>query len=286
MNTYNNNNPARRKNIYPPPPIIRPPDPALWQNCVLDRSEECTPVFIERYTGPRQSPFWTKHDFWEMTAVFSGDGRLESDAASFILRPQTVCLTPPGIRHREQTDETMDTVWIGMRGTKPDLLAARTILTVNSEALTRQMEQVWMSGQQPAPAVGAELDAAAAGLLARFLRRASDSGADGPADHVERAIRIMVERFAEHVSIPELARTVGCSEGYFQRAFRRRTGKTPVAFLNDMRLRQACHLLTHTSLSVKEIAERTGFSSQNYLTRLFRRRLGVCPISCRQGGVT
>lgn len=258
-------------------------NPALWKDSPLGRSSECTPLFIERYVGPRQYPHCTSHDFWDLTAVISGHGWLETHEA-LSMRPSSVYLIPPGISHREKSDDILDTLWIGLRGTRLNRLDAGTILNVHDVSLVRQIEQLWMFAQKTMEPIGPELDAALAGVVARFLRLVANGNAEGPADHIDRAIRIMMERIVEPISIRQLATQVGCSEGYFQRTFRHRTGKTPVAFLTNLRLQQACHLLNHTRLTMGEIAERTGFSSLYYFSRLFHRHIGMCPTRYREAG--
>ena len=55
------------------------------------------------------------------------------------------------------------------------------------------------------------------------------------------------------------------------------TDTTPVAFIRSVRLRRAAALLQEGTLTVNEIAERTGFSSPSYFTKCFKKEFGVLP---------
>lgn len=52
---------------------------------------------------------------------------------------------------------------------------------------------------------------------------------------------------------------------------------TPVTFIRKIRLQQAAKLLKEGTLSVNEIAERTGFSSPSYFTKCFKKEFGMLP---------
>ena len=100
-------------------------------------------------------------------------------------------------------------------------------------------------------------------------------------DILNDMIRHMHENLSHPLRVADLARRAGCSEGYFSRIFRRRTGQSVIEFLNGLRVQQAAHLLEHTGLTAREIAERVGFCSPSYFNRIFRQRTGMAPQAYR-----
>jgi AraC family transcriptional regulator len=85
------------------------------------------------------------------------------------------------------------------------------------------------------------------------------------------------------LSVKAMAQLLGLSEGYFIRAFKTATGKSPHAYLIDRRLAKARALMRDSSASLSDIALTCGFNSQAHMTTAFRQRLGVSPAQLRRG---
>ena len=79
------------------------------------------------------------------------------------------------------------------------------------------------------------------------------------------------------ITIAELAQQFGMSERNFSRRFKAAIGKTPVSYLQEIRLGMAQDLLQSSNLSVSEIAERVGYSDVSHFAQLFRRNLSMTP---------
>lgn len=88
---------------------------------------------------------------------------------------------------------------------------------------------------------------------------------------------------AEPLGVQAMAQLLGLSEGYFTRAFKSATGKSPHAYLIDRRLSKARALMRDTPAALAAIALACGFSSQAHMTTVFRQRLGVSPAQLRRG---
>ena len=78
---------------------------------------------------------------------------------------------------------------------------------------------------------------------------------------------------AEPFALAHVARAVGSSERTLQRRIRAVLGKPPVAFVQDLRLERAVHLLRVTQRSVDHIAGAVGYGDGSTLRTLLRRRL-------------
>ncbi|MBJ8194228.1 helix-turn-helix transcriptional regulator, partial [Bacillus cereus] len=57
-----------------------------------------------------------------------------------------------------------------------------------------------------------------------------------------------------------------------------------VTLVTRARIRKAVQLLDSTTLSIYDIAERTGYDSQHYFSTAFKKTMGVSPVQYRKGG--
>ncbi|HEY0475890.1 MAG TPA: helix-turn-helix domain-containing protein [Kofleriaceae bacterium] len=89
---------------------------------------------------------------------------------------------------------------------------------------------------------------------------------------------------AEPFALASAARAVGSSERTLQRRIRAVLGKPPVAFVQDLRLERAVHLLRVTQGSVDEIAGAVGYGDGSTLRTLLRRRLRIGVRELRRAG--
>lgn len=94
---------------------------------------------------------------------------------------------------------------------------------------------------------------------------------------LEPAIRHFERHFAEHISIPALARLVGMSETHFRRCFNDAVGCTPLKYLTTMRINAARELLEKTNRTIADIAQETGFSDHAHFIRTFRALRNMSP---------
>ena len=76
----------------------------------------------------------------------------------------------------------------------------------------------------------------------------------------------------------EIAQKFNYHPYHVSRLMKAHTSKTLRDYIIDYRLRMAKNYLITTSLSVTEIAEKTGFASYTYFIKIFRERTGVSPL--------
>jgi transcriptional regulator GlxA family with amidase domain len=81
---------------------------------------------------------------------------------------------------------------------------------------------------------------------------------------------------ARPLTLDRLADHAGMSLRSFARHYRQRTGRTPAATVEILRLEKAQELL-ETGTSVESAARKCGFGSPETMRRVFQRRLGIGP---------
>jgi AraC family transcriptional regulator len=96
------------------------------------------------------------------------------------------------------------------------------------------------------------------------------------------AMEMLDSNLDGNLPVAELAQACGLSRGYFIRAFRDETGKTPHQWLLCRRLDRARTLLSCSQMSLADIALACGFADQSHFTRLFSRVIGQPPGTWRR----
>ncbi|BBY07256.1 helix-turn-helix transcriptional regulator [Mycobacterium noviomagense] len=94
---------------------------------------------------------------------------------------------------------------------------------------------------------------------------------------------VIERRYAEPLSLRDVAREIGMTPGHLTTLVRRRTGRTVQEWIIQRRMTEARKLLAETDLSVSEIARRIGVFDPAYFSRLFRRTHATSPRSWRGG---
>lgn len=101
---------------------------------------------------------------------------------------------------------------------------------------------------------------------------------------VYRTLRLITHQLEDPgLNTRVIAAQVGCSPAYLSALFHRETGETLVRHIHQERLRKARYLLSHSEMSIKEVAVTCGFGSADYFGRLFRRSTGMTPRQFREG---
>lgn len=102
-----------------------------------------------------------------------------------------------------------------------------------------------------------------------------------PERHLLRARDLADRRYADPLTVDDLAAAAGLSRAHFSREFRRAFGVSPHAYLLTRRLERAASLLRHTDHSVAEICVAVGLSSVGSFTTSFTRTYGRSPTAYR-----
>jgi transcriptional regulator GlxA family with amidase domain len=97
------------------------------------------------------------------------------------------------------------------------------------------------------------------------------------ARHLLRAKDLVDARYAEPLTVEDLARAAGLSRAHFSREFRNAFGESPHAYLLTRRLERAAALLRMTDRSIADICFSVGLQSVGSFTTSFTRTFGASP---------
>lgn len=126
-----------------------------------------------------------------------------------------------------------------------------------------------------------------AGIL-KLLSEASARGKATPRQKLTKASRTLQpvieyinKNFASLDGINEIAAECFLNKSYLCRLFKKETGMTLTQYINNVRIQQACGLISDTELDMTEIALRCGFSSAPYFSSVFKAEVKCTPSEFR-----
>jgi AraC family transcriptional activator FtrA len=106
-------------------------------------------------------------------------------------------------------------------------------------------------------------------------RRHTDAEVQALQQHLEA-------KFAQPMTLDALAERVHLSVRTLQRRFLAATGKTPMQYLQTVRIERSKDLLATTRLPVPEVAAQVGYQDRVAFGRLFKKMVGMTPAAYRQ----
>jgi len=251
--------------------------------------------------GERRYPYhlpWRQLPDGLIERPLGGSWNLEiEEQSAAIVHSGEVLVIPRGVRHRMSMLGTrvMHTAWMmvgydGLAG--KDLLAAARIPLVLPRSTGTRLAALMAAVRQLAPATHhGDLAALARLYVAGFqvfeilLQSAQVRNlapVDPDLDRLLPVLRYVETNLEKPLSTRDLARQAYLSSSRFYTVFKRVFGITPMAYVQDVRLRLAQRLLITTTRPIGEIAMMVGFASPYYFSRTFHRYCRTTPTSFRE----
>lgn len=98
---------------------------------------------------------------------------------------------------------------------------------------------------------------------------------------IEKSVHTIRQNISYHIDFKELTQLFNISYSQFRKIFKKETGLSPQQYLINERIECAKRLLVNTELTLKEIAEKSGFNSIHYFSRIFKQKTGQSPSTKR-----
>ena len=155
------------------------------------------------------------------------------------------------------------------------------------KAVKTAVEALHEEQTQHAPWRASAIDAAMTSLFVALGRSLpAPTAAPGVGDrsvvHVQRFRALVDERFRDQPTLGAFAAEIGITTTQLNRVCRSVLGHPALAVLHARLCLEAQRELAYTTLSVKHIAYKLGFSDAGYFTRFFERETGHAPSAWRK----
>lgn len=233
-------------------------------------------------------------DHYSIHHIIAGRGQYVVNGRTFHLHAGDTFMLYPNteVQYTADSSDPWEYAWVGFKGNDASSILYATDFTkshpvilqkVPGELIRRQLSEIFdLRGNNYEDAVA--MAGALYTLLAGFMRYADkkDSEKDLQLTYVEKAKEYIENSYSYPITVEEIAEYVGVSRSHLYRSFQTYMQQSPKEYLTQFRLKQACHLLKETKLSIASIAYSVGFENNLYFSKAFKQQKGVTPSQYRK----
>lgn len=262
------------------------------------------PLAVKFKCHENDTPRHYHPDYYELVLVRSGEAVNAMDKGDFSIGAGDFFLIPPGVRHSYLRADGLEiyNILFGQKILdyfKTDVAAltnTHLLFSANGDSAMpllfhlpereflrtiQLLEEIIIeqSGREPG---------AATAVLSNFLRvvltfcrsggmGGGQKGEAPPNYRISQLLTKLNEECEKPWNLAKMAKFTGMSLSSFRQHFLLASGKTPGAFLLELRLRKAAMLLGLGRYAVGEVAVMCGFADSNYFSRQFRKKFNLSP---------
>lgn len=120
-------------------------------------------------------------------------------------------------------------------------------------------------------------------LIILTLRKVHSTDADRvySSEIVKKILSIVNRDYAQDLKLSDICAEIGYSLSYTSSLFSRMVGLSFSRYLQNIRIENACHLLSNTDKSIEEVAEEVGYRDIKFFRSLFKKKLKLSPAQFR-----
>jgi AraC-like DNA-binding protein/mannose-6-phosphate isomerase-like protein (cupin superfamily) len=246
--------------------------------------QKCDPLY---QWGPGIRDHYLIHYIISGKGTYLANGRLYELTAGdcFLVYPNTEVI------YQADADEPWEYTWVGFAGSDAAMILRATDFSKehpvilqfpDGEEVKRQLLHIYDArgnGFEHAVEMTGRLYTA----LAVFMHGTQKSSSLNSANtYVQKSIEYISSNYSYPIAVEDIAAYVGLSRSHLFRSFETVLGVSPKEYLTDFRIKQACYLLEHSSLSITAIANSIGFDNSLYFSKAFHKSKGISPREYRK----
>lgn len=234
-----------------------------------------------------------KGELYLFEFVVKGSGIVELESQTYISSPNSYFMIPPKVDNKYWSNPggIQEKIFFICRGSLVTSLMEiygleKSYIVKNAGNLIQYFNNMLILDKQ----YGAQRDRDAALLFHKFMQAAhliiyKDETALLP-PLVQKLHKLLDAHLEKKIDFALIRKEIPYSQAYLVRLFKQHMGVTPHAYILRRRLETAQLLLHHSTLSIKEIAERLVFADQYHFSNYFKKCLGISPDKFRKAEVS
>lgn len=224
------------------------------------------------------------HGFTEFILIDKGEGRLLMDNKEYSLKKGDFLIISPGLMHTETSspDNCLGYYVLGVSNVRLDQIGGEVINTgLEFDVLYPIVEAIYKEALLKENGYLLMIESLLLKLIAILIRKNRKllilKQTEKIPTHALRAKSYIDSHYGEDINLDDLAKKVNLSKFHLSREFKKETGLSPMAYLAQIRIKEAKALLSDTDYSVLSVSISSGFSSPSYFSQSFRHLTGMSP---------
>lgn len=235
------------------------------------------------------SSFPHSHYFTEIFYIKSGVGHMQIENELIPVCANTLVLIGQRVQHTEISNPSspLDYYVLGVEGLKINTDNPVEYSVINASATSPVIRQCFENIHQEMHSEKqgyAEICQHYLAILVQLICRKDRVSYElvdtqNCSRECHMAKQYIESNYPDKITLDTLADTCNLTKYYLSHKFSELYGKSPIAYLTEVRIAAAKDLLKTTNHSIEEIASATGFSSRSYFAQTFQK---ICHMSPQQ----
>ena len=220
------------------------------------------------------------HDQYEIVCYIGGEGVMHTRQRQYEVAAGNITIMPPGVAHGVVSCDGAERIYVRGDFRQAFSFDEPVLLQDNERGEGAQLARLLYENRFG----NGEYVHALCTAYVQFLQMHMEVE-DSMGRAVSDVIYQLTSRYADaDLNVGQVLRQSGYAEDYIRAHFRRITGRTPVEFLTDVRIRHACFLLEFHggAMSLAQIAEQCGYTDYVYFSKKFKAVMGLSPRTYRK----
>ena len=105
---------------------------------------------------------------------------------------------------------------------------------------------------------------------------------ESDSERLNKVYKYVINNFNQEIPLQKAAEIASLSTPAFCRYFKKRTNKTFIKFLNEIRIAHACQQLAENDHSISKICYTCGYTNVSYFIRQFKKITGFTPLGYKK----
>lgn len=223
--------------------------------------------------GPATRPYYLLH------LIVGGLGTVEKNGKTTLLKKGDAFIIRPGeiVTYTADKDEPWEYYWISFDGA----FAKKYLLESTKDDYPKHAKHGYLAIKT---ALDDEIsdEIGCMNTLFAVLDSIKNTNKKTSDDFVKTAISYIENNYFRSFNATSLANMLSVSRAHFSTIFLKKTGKSPYAYLLDVRIQNAKEYLLSTDLTVTQVAYSVGFSSIERFSECFKIKTGLSPKEFRK----